>query len=126
MSEQKSVATEPEAVDLNRHMWSEHFTGKELKSRWPRGCNVTIADVSEGSVYNEEDDEHIAKILVQFEEVDRPMVMNKTNLRFLAEQFGKDTNLWKGQSISIMAVKMSNEKLGIQMDKPFDEAKSGE
>jgi len=44
------------------------------------------------------------KIILEFEEYDKPMVCNKTNANTLAKLIGGETNDWPGQKVIINAV----------------------
>lgn len=40
-----------------------------------------------------------ARLVVHFEEERRPMLLNRTNIRFCREQFGDDCDNWKGRHV---------------------------
>lgn len=62
-------------------------------------CEVTIVGVKQGNVARE-DQEPDMKWLIKFEEFQKPMVLNSTNIQLLVKATGTDeTNEWKGRTI---------------------------
>jgi len=58
---------------------------------------VTIVNVG----FKEVGEERKNKGFVAFAEFDRPMVLNRTNLKRIIAIYGKDTDAWKGKKITI-------------------------
>jgi len=118
-----SNATEPktEASDIIEHFWPEHLSGKEVKTKWPKGRNATIVKVEMGSVFDQQINETKEMPIVFFEGISRGLVCNKTNGRMLIELFGKTDTDWVGQEVSIAAAKRSNGTLGVDIEKPEEE-----
>lgn len=48
----------------------------------------------------------VRKILIFFEGKKKPMVVNKSNFKFLRSQFGEDTDAWIGQQLLVYSVPM--------------------
>lgn len=56
--------------------------------------NVDTADIKDKT-----------KIVVAFEETDNVLVLNQTNARILAEEWGDDTDEWIGKKLQLIKVK---------------------
>ena len=110
-----------ESGQVIEYMWSEHLSGLEVKTKWPRGRNVTIERVEIGEVFDQQINSTKEMVIAYFQGLPRGLVVNKTNLRFLASKFGGDDKLWIGQDVSITAAKRSNGTIGVDLDEPISE-----
>ena len=115
--------TETEAESVLDHFWPDHLSGQEVKTKWPRGRNATIESVGIEDIFHKDINEHKPKVVVVFEGIGRGLVCNKTNGRWLAEQFGGDADKWVGKVVSLMAANRSNGTIGVDIDKPFESEK---
>jgi hypothetical protein len=81
-------------------------TDKLLSSRWLSGVdvepfvNVTVHSISEEEVGRDKE----VKVIVWFDEFDKGLVCNRTNLKNLIALLGKgDTDNWTGKQVQLYA-----------------------
>jgi hypothetical protein len=70
------------------------------KEDFPRPALGTIAKLSQETLKNDEGTSE-TKWCMHFEEYDRGLLLNKTNIRLVAAFLGNDTNTWMGRQIVI-------------------------
>ena len=107
--------------EVVEHFWPEHLSGQEVRTKWPRGRNATISQVAIEEVFDQQINKAKRMVVLYFEGIPRGLVVNKTNGRWVAKQFGGDDHLWLGQSVSLMAAQRSNGTLGVDIGEPFEE-----
>jgi hypothetical protein len=80
------------------------FDNKYLKAGDCYGFDrvYTIKKVEVGSI-GKDDEKKQRKPIIHFEEIDKPLVCNKTNARRIAALYGPITEKWLGKKISIKA-----------------------
>jgi hypothetical protein len=74
---------------------SKYLRAKEFENKPDRV--VTISAAEQGEVGEEKDE----KLLIYFNELDRPLVGNPTNVSMLIELFGDETNDWIGKKVTL-------------------------
>src|SRR4030042_1834789 len=108
--------------DANEYLGSsQSLNAQMVKDKGLVGKNLLIADVTEEK-YPKEDKVDI-KLALHFAELDRLLVLNKTNVSILRDKFGSDTDSWGGKVIQLFLTKvMYNKELvdSIQVN-PLDE-----
>lgn len=70
------------------------------KEDFPRPALGTIAKLTQETLKNE-DGANETKWCMHFEEYDRGLLLNKTNIRLVASILGNDTNSWMGRQIVV-------------------------
>lgn len=124
MSETKIKNDAADAKDgkqILEHFWPDHLSGQEVKTKWPRGRNATIAKVTVEDVFDKQINKDKKMVVVYFDGIDRGLVTNKTNGRWLASQFGGNSDDWLGKEVSLVAANRSNGTIGVDLDEPFKE-----
>ena len=112
---------EQDTNEVIEYFWPDHLSGNEVKTKWPRGRNVTIERVAIENVFDKQINKDKQMVVIHFEEIDRGLVTNKTNGRWLANQFGGDDTDWVGKEVSITPANRSNNTIGVDIDEPFKE-----
>lgn len=105
---------------IAEHFWPAHLSGGECKTKWPTGRNATIERVAVESVFDSQKNESKEMAIIYFEGINRGLVCNKTNGRFLVEQFGGDDSDWIGKEVRIAAANRSNGTVGVDVEKPVN------
>jgi len=77
----------------SKYLYAFHLQGKE--------ATVKIARVTGGKVKNTKDDSEERKPFVFFEGKEKPLALNRTNGKSIADMYGKDTKNWVGKLITI-------------------------
>lgn len=78
------------------------FDDQFLKAgHFPEPRDLTIKAVARGSVGTDNDKE--IRPLVTFAEVNKPLVLNKTNAKRIVALYGSDTAKWAGKRITLYA-----------------------
>ena len=106
--------------NITEHFWPAHLSGKEVKTKWPRGRNAVISRVAVEKVFDSQTNNHKEMVVVYFEEIERGLVTNKTNGRWLMDMFGDDSDGWIGKTVSITAAKRSNGRVGVDVLEAFE------
>jgi hypothetical protein len=75
---------------ISKYLRAKEFEGKDERI-------VTISAAEQGEVGEEKDE----KLLIYFNELDRPLVGNPTNVSMLIELFGDETNDWIGKKVTL-------------------------
>jgi hypothetical protein len=70
------------------------------KEDFPRPALGTIAKLTQ-ETFKDDSGASETKWCMHFEEFDRGMILNKTNIRLVASILGNDTNAWMGRQIVI-------------------------
>lgn len=68
---------------------------------FPQDTILTIRSIVRGSVGNEDDKKTCP--LVTFEELPKPLVLNKTNAKRIVNLYGSETKNWCGKRITLYA-----------------------
>lgn len=80
---------------------SKRFGSTYLKaSDLDDDTTVTVADVTEEEVGEEN------KLVLQFEEKVKPMIVNKTNGLTIAEMFGDEPEKWVGETLTLVVTRV--------------------
>lgn len=114
MSDSKTTTDE-----VIEHFWPDHLSGQEVKTKWPRGRNATIESVAIELVFDRQINESKEMVVLYFGGIDRGLVTNKTNGRWVADKFGGDSGEWVGKEVSLTPANRSNGTIGVDIDEPF-------
>lgn len=120
--ETKSTANTPaDSSEILEHFWPDHLSGQEVKTKWRQGRNATIEQVGIEDVFDKQINKNKRMVVIHFAGIDRGLVVNKTNGRWLANAFGGDSAKWIGKEVSIVAANRSNGTIGVDVDEAFVE-----
>ena len=80
------------------------------KARWLKSDDLpdedlilTIKDVNDEEVGEDRE----VKFILSFRELEKELILNKTNARTLADRFGKDPSTWIGKRIALYSSEVS-------------------
>jgi hypothetical protein len=110
------AAETPEPESVIEFCYAEHLSGDELKDKHPKGVDATIVQVAIESVFDSQINDSKRLPVIGLDLFTRSLIVNKTNLRFLRDTFGKDDSQWIGKRVHLSHAKRSNGKLGIDLD----------
>lgn len=88
-------------ADITNLIESQNLNGEELGARLHNATitNATIREFDNG-----------AKVVVEFAEFSKSLIANKTQTKTLADLFGSNTDLWRGQKIGLFGERLSSGK----------------
>ena len=79
------------------------------KTRWLKADDIpdedlvlTIQDVNSEGVGPEKE----MKLILDFKETDKGLILNKTNAKTISDRFGKDPNAWIGKRITLYSTEV--------------------
>ena len=64
---------------------------------------LTIKDVTDEEVGEDRE----VKFILSFREIEKELILNKTNARILADRFGKDPIGWIGKKVALYSTEVS-------------------
>lgn len=76
---------------------SKYLNANDLKDG---DVTTTMQEVSVTEVGGQNSEKRM-KLIVQFAEIRKPMILNKTNADILSKRFGDDTDLWKNRTVTL-------------------------
>ena len=97
--------------DFNDMYGSKYFSVPDLKGERPRR---TIGKI-EAAELKEKDGSTRRKLIVYFENEEKPLVLNETNALKLATTFGKDVTKWIRARVELYAEMTSLGKEGVRL-----------
>lgn len=87
-------------MDLAKSDKWEFLEGWMLHGK--KDITLTVKDVVNGDVYNPKTNEHKDEYQVIFEETNKKLILNKTNLKMCVKLFNSsESNDWKGRRIAV-------------------------
>jgi hypothetical protein len=90
-------------MDYRAMFQGDYLTAPEFNGRTP---TFTIVGVKIVRLPNPETGDEKAKGTIQFKEIERGLVLNRTNGQAIAAMFGNETNNWMGKRITLHAVEV--------------------
>lgn len=96
------------AIDLDKYMPKTRLTAEIFDEMETESIIATISDMEE--VHFDARDGRPAedKLNVHFAELDLPLMLNRSNLKFLIENCGKDTEAWNGKRVRLVRTLVYN------------------
>jgi hypothetical protein len=79
---------------VSKYLRAEDFKGKG-------DVPATISSVETDQIRNSKTDQMEDKLLIYFNELDRPLIGNPTNVSMLIELFGDETNDWINKKVTL-------------------------
>jgi hypothetical protein len=89
-----------------KYLSASHLNGQRMRYRIRE---ITVEDL------REQDGHTKRKYVVYFENEQKPLPLNKTNVFRLAQAFGRDRKKWPGRGVELYSEMTSNGKEGVRL-----------